>query len=947
MKLFSRTRLPAPRLTLTGLGLILATVAHPARANWDCSLDASGEWLCQAADSSGADASGAGVASTPDASSAEDAAIEAIATGAAAGSETATPSPDTATGEEQPSTPEAMAANAMAPTRITRLSDDWVPLEKLTEQQKQALTDSKRLEAEACCGMYVDPASSNEPLDPADAEIKANADATETDIANQVSMLKGNVQVRQGYRYLRADSATLKKDPQQVTLEGNVTLREPGLLLIGDKADVLVDENTAQLENVQYLMHEEHIHGSAQSLSRSETGVVSMIDADYSYCPVDDRQWALTAGSLTLDPNDSQGRARDVTLRVKDIPVFYTPYLQFPLGDQRMSGFLVPSFGVGEDGVDIETPYYFNLAPNYDLILAPRYIGDRGLMLGSKFRHMSEHTTTNTILNVLPNDSEVNSNEKDDRWYLNTQHVGADEHWESLVQAAAVSDDYYFHDFSSSGLRAGNTTQLRKQAQFAYLPDNWRIGVSAKDYQTLDDTLAEPHEVLPSLFADGNYALDSGPVVNLHHAMTQFGHRDEGEFQDLDGDGISDNLDALQDVNGNGIDDRVDPFLRADNVTSLIESRAPVFYDIENREMQPLTGRRYNLDYSVALPMRTAGTFVTPKVGVRHVTQQLDDTTIDTPDSNPSTTVGVASLDSGLIFERDTSLFGNSFRQTLEPRLFYYYAGQQDQKDIYNFDSNSLSFSYAQLFRDYRLAGEDYIDDANQISTGVSTRLLSPTTGRELLRAGIGQTYYLDKREVVLEEDPVTAAYEQDRSRSSLVMDVAARINREWDVRTETLWNDDTATRERQSLVLRYRDEEGFLFNTGYQYLDREATPNAETPLTGELQDRTVEQVYVSAVYPLNNQWSLIGHWNQDITNSRELETIAGFEYDSCCWSARLVARRWVINDLFIDNIDAQDTRQGIFLQVQFKSLGSFGDSLDSVLSDSIFGFEDRNKVLD
>jgi LPS-assembly protein len=153
-------------------------------------------------------------------------------------------------------------------------------------------------------------------------------------------------------------------------------------------------------------------------------------------------------------------------------------------------------------------------------------------------------------------------------------------------------------------------------------------------------------------------------------------------------------------------------------------------------------------------------------VGVRHVTQQLDETTLNTPDSNPSTTAAFASVDSGLIFERvPESVVWQNYRQTLEPRLFYYYSQQKNQDDIYSFDSNSLSYSYAQLFRDYRLAGEDYIDDANQVSAGVSSRLLSPTTGRELMRVGIGQTFYLDKREVVLEVDPATTAYEQNRSK--------------------------------------------------------------------------------------------------------------------------------------------------------------------------------------
>jgi LPS-assembly protein len=789
MKLFLRSPSCGPRQTLTGLGLILAAAASPAQAGWDCSLDANGEWSCLAAGAY-TDESGADVVTVPDSTSIEDAEIEATAMGtkmpdntggritedaatgeAATGDATASATNETDSSSGQPSD------DVTAPTHITRISDDWVPLEKLTAEQKEQLSDAQQREAGICCGIYVDPVSTADKTDPANAEVNAYADDTDTDIANQISMLKGNVQISQGYRYLRADSARLQKNPQQVTLEGNVTLREPNLLLVGDKADVQVDENTAQMENVQYLMHKEHIHGSAQSLGRSETGVISMTGASYSYCPADDEQWALKADSLTLDPNDSQGRARDVTLRVKDVPVFYTPYLQFPLGDQRMSGFLVPSFGIGEDGVDIQTPYYFNLAPDYDLTLTPRYIGDRGLMLGSEFRHMTENTRSSLATNLLPNDSEANNNEEDNRWFMKIRHDGVAERWESLVDVSAVSDDQYFQDFSNTGIRAANTAQLRKQAAFDYLPENWRIGIIAKEYQTLDDNLAVPHEVMPSLFADGEYVLDSGPVINLHQAVTHFGHRDDGEFQ-----------------------------------------TANIFYDIDydpvfdtiGKEKEIITGKRYNLDYSVSMPLlQSSSAFLTPKVGMRHVTQQLDDTTVNTPDSSPSTTVGVASLDSGLIFERDANLFGNAYRQTLEPRVFYYYAGSENQDDIYNFDSNSLSYSYAQLFRDYRLAGEDYIDDANQVSAGVSSRLLSPTTGRELMRVGIGQTFYLDKREVVLEVDPATTAYEQNRSRSDIVLDASARLTRNWDARSETLWNEDKGRRNRQSLAVRYRDEAG------------------------------------------------------------------------------------------------------------------------------------------
>lgn len=938
MKLFPRTPFLGHRQTLTGLSLILAAAASPtAHAGWDCSLDANGEWSCQAAGAF-TNADGAEVVAVPD-TSVEDAAIEATANTSSAQTTTAqTTDAANNTATTTDVTANDNATDVTAPTHITRISDDWVPLAQLTEAQKQQLTETQKHDADICCGTYIDPVSTGDESDPANAEVNAHADETDTDIPNQISTLKGNVQISQGYRYLRADSATLKKNPQQVTLEGNVTLREPNLLLVGDKADIQIDENTAQLENVQYLMHKEHIQGSAESLGRSDTGVIAMTGASYSYCPVDDEQWSLKASRLTLDPNDSQGRARDVTFRVKDVPVFYTPYMQFPIGDQRMSGLLVPSFGTGEDGVDVQTPYYFNLAPNYDLTLTPRYIGDRGLMLGSEFRHLTENTRSSLTTSLLPNDDKASSEDvlvtnaegrtyiddvPDQRWFIKARQDGLAENWESLVDISAVSDNQYFHDFSNSGIHGANTSQLRKQAQFDYLPENWRVGVLAKEYQTLDPQLAVPHQVLPSLFADGTYVLDNGPVINLHQSVTKFDHTDINQFRDLNKDGIND-ADEL-------------------SIGNATITNAPVYYDLDSRETVPLSGTRYNLNYNIELPLRSAGAFVTPKVGVRHVTQQLNETTLNTPDSNPSTTAAFASVDSGLVFERESQWFGENYRQTLEPRLFYYYSQQKNQDDIYSFDSNSLSYSYAQLFRDYRLAGEDFIDDANQISTGVSSRLLSPTTGRELVRVGIGQTYYLEKREVVLEIDPATTAYEQNRSKSDLVLDASAHLSRHWETYTETLWNEDRGKRDRQSLALRYRDEQGRLFNVGYQFLARQPTVNS----LGYLTDRAVEQYYTSAVYPLNNQWSLIGHWNRDVTNSRNLETIAGFEYDSCCWNARVVARSWVVNEQFTTNADQQQTDNGIFLQVQLKSLGNVGDSLDSMLSDSILGYENRNKALD
>ncbi len=913
----------ARRQTDLGLGLIFALFIGGSEAGWQCANDAQGQWLCQ-----GDSVSQAATTEAPAPTLAASPAVPASAapklktteqataantTAPAAVAQTKTPEkpiPETAIPKTAPTThKENTAVNTASKpfTKTTNLRDDWVPLAKLNAKQ------SEPVEAQVCCGAYVDPIGDDEKQEPDSASVFAHADTTSTNLATQTTTLKGDVQMRQGYRYVRADTATLNKKTNTTELSGHVALREPNLLLLGEKADIQTEEDTMQIEKAQYLIHGAHINGDAGSLSRSDTGVISMTDGSYSYCPVGSEEWRLYGKRIKLDPNDSQGRMYNATLRVANVPVFYTPYMQFPIGKERMSGFLTPSFGhTDQNGADIDVPYYFNLAPNYDLIVAPRYIKERGNALGGQFRHLSAESSSSITTMALSNDRKASKSGLDDdskRWYISGVQTGQGERWSSAADIAAVSDDYYFQDLGGSSFRIGNTYQIRKRAAADYLPGSlvekhWRVGTEVKAYQTFTPYIAQPHDVWPSLFADGNYQTDDGIVLNLYNHVTEFKHRNAGSLQ-----------------------------------------TAPVSYNIDGTEKAILTGSRYRMDYSAALPMRNAGAFLTPKAGVRYVQQKLDtygrSRMGDT--SDPSTSSPTASIDSGLIFERDAYWFGNNYQQTLEPRLFFYYSKpSNNQEAIYNFDSDNLSFSYAQLFRDYRFAGDDYIDDANLVSMGVSSRVLSPSTGRELFRVGVGQSVYLDSSQIFLNNTTTPSTLNKNPDRSPLVGEAAARINSEWEAYGETLWDQDNKRTDMHSVSLRYRDTEQRLFNVGYQYLYRDPTPNA----TGQLTQRTVEQYNISGSVPLSNQWSVLALSNHDVTNGRNLESIAGVEYDNCCWSTRFVMRRWALNRGFVDNVKDQEEETGVFLQVQLKGLGDVGQGSNGALG-SIPGFENRNDPLD
>ncbi len=350
---------------------------------------------------------------------------------------------------------------------------------------------------------------------------------------------------------------------------------------------------------------------------------------------------------------------------------------------------------------------------------------------------------------------------------------------------------------------------------------------------------------------------------------------------------------------------------------------------------------------SISYPWRNSWAFITPKLRTQSTYYDLnfdsraDGFDYDGANNTPSSTIPVASLDTGLYFDRATSWFGRNLRQTLEPRAFYLYAADEDQDDQPLFDTNQNTFSYSSLFRDNRFSGNDRVADANQLSLGLTSRALE-ANGTERARASFGQVFYFRDRNVqLLDTDGV--AREADKSSSSAyAAEAMYQVSDAWRVNADVIWDPDDSTSDAGSVFAHYQPEPRKVLNMGYRYRNNINTYNA---LTGTFQrdpDSRIDQSDLSFMWPLNPQWSLIGRWQHDFDQDRTLEAFGGLEYDSCCWKLRVINRYWVDYNEF-ESVATDDANRGIFLQLVLKGLGSVsGNEVDSLLDDGIPGYRER-----
>jgi LPS-assembly protein len=804
-----------------------------------------------------------------------------------------------------------------------------------------------RLQAEAgpyCAGAYVEPLrpgmDDDTPLDEAPMFVSAKASRYEQE--KQVATLAGDVILRQSGMQVEADEASLHQTENRGELIGNVRLRDKGMLVVGDRAELQLDNGEAKIDNAEYVMHEAHVRGSALYAKREETAIIRLKDGTYTRCEPGDNAWHLKGNNVTLNPATGFGTATNVTLRVKDIPVFYTPYIYFPIDDRRQSGFLPPSLGTSSDnGFSLQTPYYFNLAPNYDATLYPTYMANRGLLMEGEFRYLTESSEGQigaAYLDDSEDERKLQSEYEDQRWLYSWQHKqGLNSRLLAEVDYTDISDPYYFQDLDTD-LGIDTPTYVNQRGSLTYRGDSYRARLNLHAYELANITDVTPYDRLPQLTLDGKLPFNPGGLDFTYGS----------EYVRFDRDLRSGNF-----INEDGVAEQT-------------------WYDTRIRGLARANGERLHLEPGVALPLDWTWGFLKPQIKYRqtHYDISLDQQGKNSLlaeqefDSTQNRGVGLFSVDSGLYFDRNTQLFGKDFRQTLEPRAFYLYVPEEDQTDIPVFDSGEPTFSYASLWRENRFSGKDRIGDENKLSLGVTSRWIEPN-GFERQRFSIGQAFYFEDRKVQLAGIDYRTRPDATADVSPYALEYLYRFNRDWRVSSTFNWDPDTHRTRSGSAMFHYQPEDNpnKVVNLGYRYrndtvrYDRDSgtwttNPDYGNPTLGDGSPNPnyiknyykIDQHDFSVIWPLVPQWSLISRWQYDYGRNRTLEAFGGFEYDSCCWKLRLINRYWIDYDEVSLNPSLNDEAdRGIFLQIVLKGLGGVvGNKVETFLDQGIQGYRER-----
>ena len=757
---------------------------------------------------------------------------------------------------------------------------DWVA--------KKNLNDKSRCKT-GCDGAYVEPNRDwpDADLPPDQAPLRASADQSGM-LGAQVT-LEGDTAISQGNQRVKADSATLNRDTNQLDLKNNVEVRQPGLLIRAESATVNTETQVGSFENARFVQHNSHTRGSAERIERNSESTLDLEEGELTQCTPEDETWLLKADTIHLDTDKGWGTAKNAKLKVKNVPVFYSPYLTFPIDDRRKTGFLWPTLSrSSSNGFELSLPYYINIAPNYDATLAPRFIEKRGTMLEAELRHLNriglwalsgayleddqftDNPTAEQLEEGVPSQKE--------RWLVELDHQGKLLGLNTNIDYTKIGENDFFDDLNTDSLELQRATHLNQSASLGYIDANWDIELIAQDYQTIEDNLDNQYQLLPQLSVTySNAGVNFAPQWLLNAEFTDFDH-DQSR------------------ANGGRF----------------------------------VTGSRSFGELGISYPMRWAPGFIVPTVKARSVSYQLDDV-VAGEDDKPSASTTLGSLDMGLIFERQAK---RGFLQTLEPRLFYFYSDFDEQNDLPDFDTRELNFSYSQLFRDTRFSGHDRLDDANQVSVGLTSRFIGSEDAREFLTLSLGQIFYLDDRRVALNPN----AQPDAPSNSSIAAELQYQpADRHW-FSSSVLWDSREDKIDEGGFGYHYQTAANSLYNLGYRYRREGGNRGAEG--TNDL-----SQLDASAVIAVNEHWSLFARLRYDIEENHSIDDLVGLQYEGCCWMVRMLYQQRLEEQRFnvVDQRLDIDRDYSFIIEFQLKGLGSLGNKATRLLEDSILGYEDLN----
>lgn len=675
--------------------------------------------------------------------------------------------------------------------------------------------------------------------------------------------LSSDVRVRHGALRASADSAQVDEEQEHMSLSGGVRMSGPGIALEAERVELEYGRSEAQIPEGRFRLGGGGA-GQVRQLKWSPTGKLEAEEASYSTCGLEDPAWSVRAKSVRIDPDEGQGEARNIVLRVGPVPVMYLPWVGFPVGDERMSGWLTPEIGTSDDlGYSLELPYYFNLAPHYDAVLSARYMGRRGLQIKPGGRYRTHHGAGAVKADLL-SDNKAD----DDRYLLHWRHSGARPNgWDYQVNYTNVSDGTYLEDFKT-GIHDLSRTRLRQEARATWRSDAWTVSAAMTGSEPFKGR-SEQWDRLPQVRAAGSFRLPStGLVLSPMLAVDVF----------------RGNLDAVDAYQGS---------LNARHVE----------------------GERYDAGLTISRRFAGAGWQVTPRLQWRHTQYDLDyskaykEAAAGKPDRTPSRTLPIFSIDGRMRFERQLE---DGALQTLEPQIFYLNRQRRDHAGIPDFDSRRFELDYDALFRGARAAGRDRIGGTDLVATGLTTRVIDPVSGYLKLRAQIGRIWYFRSPGALIKGG------EGDDSKSAWAAQMEWRPMPQLQVRSAFRYDPDR----------RGDDVTWASHMIGWDGRDDERVQARYIRRAGDVEyigEPELEQADMQALLPLGDDWRLAFRYRYDLHEHRSLEWLTALEHRGCCmtvgiglWKVRRESER----------LGEEEYDDRVLLHVRFHGLTGLGENI-------------------
>jgi len=569
---------------------------------------------------------------------------------------------------------------------------------------------------------------------------------------DQIANFSGGVTLIDKDQIVIADNLAFNRQLMTFNAQGNIQYQSQSIGVIADELKANKKEQTTSMSGASYQLYGNPVHGSAVELKLSSTQGLSLLSSTFTTCPGDKPDWQIKASEITISADGATGSAYHAQMRLFDVPVFYLPYFTFPVSKQRKSGFLYPKISSSSNsGFEIETPFYWNIAPSIDATITPRYMSKRGTQLNTEFRYLTGLQNGTIDFEYLNKDNALTSN-KDARYLARFQHVGTfSDNFRAYIDYTTISDDNYLVDIGSSQYNS-NDAYLYQIAELAYFGERWQTTMKLQDFEVLGKHQAS-YKTLPHV------------EVSTQQPLALFVHQDlPGQFE--------------------------------------LYSELTSFQPELNEQVDT---NRYHVEAGLTFPMSTPAWFFNSEFKLLHTYYQQNNIQAG---SELSTTVNRTlpkiRFHGGINFDRNMSLFGSQYRHTLEPQLQYLYIPEKDQTDIGLYDTTNLQDDYDGLFRDRSYSGLDRIAGANQYTWGVTSRVLDKVN-LEIFRLSLGRIQYLDDNNTF--DEFIDAKIENDTKsqQSSMAVDLFYRLNHQWQISSDIQYNTIDSFTNKGQVALNYQ----------------------------------------------------------------------------------------------------------------------------------------------